>query len=547
MICHRGNALYYYNKNSNANVVFIILVLSLIGSCIQKSAGFSCSFQRSPNSFSLLRTQHNNILLYNDDNNNGVVLYMAKSKRGGISGGNKKGNSGLTKKTKHKKGNKKDKKMNDNNNNVNQWSSSDKKKKSNNGVAIPTASGSSGSSRSPPWQVMSKKDVQKNIEGEKKRRLAIQTGQASSSMMMEDDEKTTLNTKSRLLSASDRSLFRWKRFRPDTAIGGMSFIGAYLDRQLPPSLGVPEVAFLGRSNVGKSSLLNCLSNVGKVGNTDGARVGKTPGATASVNMYALLHNSKKSGGDGSQSKPIFGFVDLPGFGYAKLSKSVKASVEMAAETYLGKRKELAIGILLVDIRRTPSEDDRAVLAALYDLGLPIMVVATKIDKIDSANALEQARAKIRDGLGLPDGQPFCVSSETGQGKKELWQIILDASEDHVQELMDGNNADKDDEDDSWDTDDDSDKDADGELEYDQGYDWIQSFGEGDDLNDGNDKSDKDDGYDQYDNDDDDGKYYSEEPTEEMKVNEENQAADKEAMQLKNLKRRVRQMEREGEL
>uniref|UniRef100_A0A7S2W5T7 EngB-type G domain-containing protein n=1 Tax=Eucampia antarctica TaxID=49252 RepID=A0A7S2W5T7_9STRA len=368
-----------------------------------------------------------------------------------------------------------------------------------------------------------------------------------------------INAKSQLLTPSDRTLFNWKRFRPDTSIGGMSIIGAYLDKRLPPSLGVPEVAFLGRSNVGKSSLLNCLSNVGTVSNTDAARVGKTPGATASVNLYALLHKSKKSGGGGNEAKPILGFADLPGFGYAKLSKSVKASVELAAERYLGKRKELAIGILLLDIRRTPSDDDRAVLAALYDLGLPIMVVATKVDKIDSAAVLQKQRTKIRDGLGLPDGQPFCVSSTTGQGKKELWQIILDACEDRVKELIgetENQEEEDDDGDDLWYTEganEDDYENEDGDLEYDQGYDWVQSFGAdgNDNSNNDNNQHNDDNDYDDYNNNNnreiDNNDWKDDESMKKMKVNEDNQAAQKEAMRLKNLRKRTRDMERKGEI
>jgi GTP-binding protein len=164
-------------------------------------------------------------------------------------------------------------------------------------------------------------------------------------------------------------------------------------------------------------------------------VGKTPGATASVNLYALLAKDKRAGGSGNSQKPLLGFVDLPGFGFAKLSKDLKQSVEVAAERYLNKRskKELALCILLVDIRRVPSEEDRAVLAALYDLGAPLLVVATKIDKLTS-NELSASLEVVRSGLGLPEGQPFHVSSSTGTGIRELWSIILDACEDRVNEI-----------------------------------------------------------------------------------------------------------------
>lgn len=266
-------------------------------------------------------------------------------------------------------------------------------------------------SHAPPWQVVSKTDMAKNINAEKKRReLAQKEG------VHNVKEKLELKVSKSFLSVEDKALVAWKRFS-QTPQDEIDFIGAYLDKQLPPRLGAPEVAFLGRSNVGKSSLLN------KLVGSETARVGKTPGATASVNLYGIFR----------KEKAMLGLVDLPGFGYAKLSKESKESVQLAAENYLGKRKELMLGILLVDIRRVPSDDDRAVLAALYDMGVPIIVVATKVDKL-SKTQMEDSLRVIQQGLGLPEGQPFCVSSTTGQGIKELWRIIMEACESGVAEL-----------------------------------------------------------------------------------------------------------------
>ena len=266
------------------------------------------------------------------------------------------------------------------------------------------------SSHSPPWQVVSKKDMAKNIQAEKERRTLAQQGTHN----VEQDRSFRMSKS--FLSNEDKRVIAWKRFA-SSSNDDIDFIGAYLNKQLPPRLGAPEVAFLGRSNVGKSSLLN------KLVGSDTARVGKTPGATASVNLYGIFR----------KDKAILGLVDLPGFGYAKLSKENKESVQMAAENYLGKRKELFLGILLVDIRRIPSDDDRAVLAALYDMGVPIIVVATKEDKLSKSQVTDSLDA-IRNGLGLPEGQPLCVSSVTGHGIKDLWRIIMEACETGVSEF-----------------------------------------------------------------------------------------------------------------
>jgi GTP-binding protein len=299
---------------------------------------------------------------------------------------------------------------------------------------------------SPPWQVVSKKDLNKNVKAEKERRVLAQEQGIHA---MQDTQGMKLS--SAFFDTEDKALLAWKRFKSSQQ-DQVDFIGAYLNKQLPPRLGAPEIAFLGRSNVGKSSLLN------KLVSSDAARVGKTPGATASVNLYGIYR----------KDKAMLGLVDLPGFGYAKLSKEAKEAVQIAAETYLAKRKELVLGILLVDIRREPSDDDRAVLAALYDNGVPILVVATKIDKL-SENEQDVSLEVIRNGLGLPEGQPLFVSSVTGQGIKDLWKIIMEACEQGVEELrvkLLRQAGDNDGEEDYFTEEDDD------ELAYSQGYDWI---------------------------------------------------------------------------
>lgn len=458
-----------------------------------------------------------------------LLLLAAKKgpRRGKKVGGPTYG--GKTKKTKRN-----DKRLNDNNNSKKNKKSLHEKelaKASQKGsVALP-----SQKTKSPPWQVLSAKEAKRNVQQEKKRRDLAKQG-------IEMEESTTERKKSlskALLSDADRQVISWRRFNPATAPCGMTFVGAYLEKRLPPRLGVPEVAFLGRSNVGKSSLLNKLCASALMGgDNDGARVGKTPGATASVNLYTML-GQKSRGGD---AKAILGLVDLPGFGYAKLSKTVQEAVQLAAERYLGSREELALGILLVDARRVPSEDDRAVLAALYDLGLPIVVVATKIDKL-TKNEVEPAMAKICDRLGLPEGQPLCISSVTGEGTKDLWKIIMEACEVRVDELKEklqrtGGTTEEgefetiqlDDEGNPVLPDDNGE-----ELGYEQGYDWVQDsavmyeYGSKEESENENEGKDDD--------------FYGEDYDE---FEYDPQASDS-LPSIKDLKRQARQMEKRGEV
>lgn len=258
---------------------------------------------------------------------------------------------------------------------------------------------------------------------------------------------------------------------------------------------------------------------------------------------------------GGEAKPILGFADLPGFGYAKLSKGTKESVEEAAERYLGNRRELGLGVLLVDARREPGPDDRAVLAALYDMGVPLVVAATKSDKL-KASEVEAAIRAIREELGLPDGQPLRVSGVTGEGVKDLWRIILDACEMRVEELKTAMEEGRDDGgamrmtldegdggDDFYDNLEDGESDADSfedgeDVAYDQGYDWVQ--GESlDDIGEG--------AGDFYDDFYDDDGVIEDDDFEDENWNEERQRIERESFKLKNLKIRVEEMERRGEI
>jgi GTP-binding protein len=445
-------------------------------------------------------------------------------KKSSTSNANRNKPPSKTPKLKIKRAKKIDKKSDTYANAPTQWSSVKK-----NPMAQKTDSGATNKKSLPPWQVLSKTDASKNVVKEIRRRDAIKEGTSGQEEDFDDDiyDEPTVLSKA-FLSEPDKRLLNWKRFAPDRVPAGMRFVGGYLDRNLPPRLGVPEVAFLGRSNVGKSSLLNRLSVSARSSTaSDSARVGKTPGATASVNLYALQDTKQRE---------IMGWVDLPGFGYAKLSKETKESVQLAAEHYLGKRQELMLGILLVDIRRTPSDDDRAVLAALFDQGLPIIVVATKVDKVN-VKERDQCLKTIRDGLGLPDGQPLSVSSTTGEGTRDLWRIIMEACESGVAEFKQkydkGAALEKfedDLEDKMLDSDSEAFEDSD-DIVYSQGFDWIHDSGvryEGDDndfVQDGQD----------------------EENDEDWEDDEENLEIAPQRETIVSLRRKARDMERKGQI
>ncbi len=170
--------------------------------------------------------------------------------------------------------------------------------------------------------------------------------------------------------------------------------------------GLPEIAFLGRSNVGKSSLLNSLLQRKGL-----ARTSNTPGRTQSINFF-LINES-------------FYFVDLPGYGYAKVSKAMRADWGKMAEEYLTERQELMLSIHLVDSRHKPTELDRQLHEWLVYNQRNHIVVATKADKL-SNNKLKKSLQEIENNL--PGSKIITYSSLTGKGKDALWREIFDALE-----------------------------------------------------------------------------------------------------------------------
>jgi GTP-binding protein len=175
-----------------------------------------------------------------------------------------------------------------------------------------------------------------------------------------------------------------------------------------PAPSVPEIAFLGRSNVGKSSLLNAL--VGE----KAAKVSQTPGRTRAINFFVLL---------GARHQPKLVFADLPGYGYAKISKSISAGWPAFIEPYLAIRSTLKLCICLVDSNVPAQESDRSLIDWLRHAGREFAVVATKIDRL-SGNERVRNLQSLRKGLELDD--VIAVSAKTGYGIKELWARIESA-------------------------------------------------------------------------------------------------------------------------
>lgn len=180
-------------------------------------------------------------------------------------------------------------------------------------------------------------------------------------------------------------------------------ITAVSPKQYPLGLR-PEVAFVGRSNVGKSSIINTLLNRKNL-----ARVGATPGKTREINFYNI-------------EDKLF-FVDLPGYGYAKVSKDKKSSWGEIIETYLHSRPQLKLIIMMLDIRHTPTGDDKIMHEWIKDRNTDYIIVATKADKV-SRSQINPRLADIRKTLSLGKETPVITfSAESKQGREEILEYI----------------------------------------------------------------------------------------------------------------------------
>lgn len=187
----------------------------------------------------------------------------------------------------------------------------------------------------------------------------------------------------------------------------IAFLGSFPDPRHPLDPPLPEFAFVGRSNVGKSSLLNALT-----GRRALARVSQTPGKTQLLNIYRL---------------PALYLIDLPGYGFARASKGERQAYRKLLERLLTTRETLTGVVWLLDIRHAPSADDAEFHQILTTSGLPVLAVLTKADKLTRSKLAPAVTARALE-LGLEADQIQWVSSETGAGIPELAEAIMSAAQ-----------------------------------------------------------------------------------------------------------------------
>ncbi|MCK5254442.1 MAG: YihA family ribosome biogenesis GTP-binding protein [Deltaproteobacteria bacterium] len=187
-------------------------------------------------------------------------------------------------------------------------------------------------------------------------------------------------------------------------ITSAEFIKSALKKSDCPKESLPEVAFAGRSNVGKSSLINIVLNRKNL-----ARTSSSPGRTQMLNFFRI-------------NDQIY-FVDLPGYGFAKVPVGVRAQWKPMVEDYLKNRKTLKLIILLLDIRRAPNSDDASFIRWLEKFSIPFLVVLTKSDKV-SKNKCSAQRKVIKEFLLLKDEELVFFSTVTREGKQDILKRIV---------------------------------------------------------------------------------------------------------------------------
>ena len=168
-------------------------------------------------------------------------------------------------------------------------------------------------------------------------------------------------------------------------------------------MDLPQVAFVGRSNVGKSSLLNKI-----IGRRSLAHTSKTPGKTRLLNVYEI--------------DSLFYLVDLPGYGYAKVSKAERAGFSALIKTYLSKRHDLIGAVWLLDVRRDPSREDLEIAEMFGERGTPTLISVTKADKVSRSHRSRRVKA-IAEALDVPESQCLLTSASNNDGIGDLVESI----------------------------------------------------------------------------------------------------------------------------
>jgi len=197
------------------------------------------------------------------------------------------------------------------------------------------------------------------------------------------------------------------------------YLASYPNYKLAPQTGLPEIAFGGRSNVGKSSLLNSLLNLRKL-----AQISKTPGKTRLLNYFAVMDN---------KSRDKIHFVDLPGYGYAKVSRDMRASWKTLIEGYLENSQHLKGFLLLIDCRRGIQEEDIQLIEYLHSLGKNVCPILTKSDKLGRQQKTLAVRKSTEVLAGIGEGLfPVLHSSKTGEGNDLIWKWIGERIDDETE-------------------------------------------------------------------------------------------------------------------